>query len=407
MELRDNAYAALAAMIVLTMLGIFTGGVIFFVALAALALVFVADYCMIKLMARQIKRELIIIKSLSERTVSPGSTAILMIKLMFSRGLPLTLLISQPMDDTIVSEPLEETVRLSRRMIKESFLKLTPMKYGDLTLGPLKLTAVSLLFRDTLFLGTEETLRVRPDVGQSVSGLDEILKEYENQREVPTFLLMDTDSSMEAGEGPSSLDRAIDVGSRIARGPYADNENLGLLCFSRSGIARIVPTSEGRTEAFTDALANIKPEREQRAGNRPTSLSLEDLYAAGVSFDSVSGHAALQPIFEKTLAEYAAKIDNDGFSCAVRQAIQATPCNMIVITNLSMGLASLLNGIRLSGFHGCSISVILTPRMWPEDDKLMDTEKRYHEHAEIEDAIAKLRASSIKVHKYSPETDTA
>ncbi len=409
MELRDNAYAALVAMIVLTMLGIFTGGVIFFAATAVLALVFAVDYCRVKLMAGQVKRELIIIKSLPESIVSPGSAVILSIKLMFSRGLPLTLLVSQPMDDTIASEPLEEKVRLSRHMIKESFLKLTPTKYGDLTLGPLKLTVMSLLFRYSLFLGTEETLRVRPDIIQYASGMDEILKEYEHQREVPTFLLIDTDSSMEAGEAPSSLDRAIDLGSRLASGIYADNKNLVLLCFSRSGIARIVANGEGQAEVFRDALANIKPDSSQRTGNRPASRSLEELYQEGVIFDSVSGHATLGPILEKTLTEYAAKIDDDGFSCAVRQAIQAADarCNMIVITNLSMGLASLLNGVRLAAFHECAISVMLTPRMWPEDDRLMDTEKRYHEHAEIEEAIVKLRACSIKVHKYSPETDTA
>lgn len=404
MELRDNAYAALVAMIVLTMLGIFTGGVIFFATTAVLALVFAIDYCRIKLMTRQVKRELIIIKSLPESIVSPGSTVILSIKLMFSRGLPLTLLVSQP---TIASEPLEEKVSLSRRMIKESFLKLTPTKYGDLTLGPLKLAVMSLLFRYSLFLGTEETLRVRPDVSQYASGMDEILKEYEHQREVPTFLLIDTDSSMEAGKAPSSLDRAIDLGSRLASGIYADNKNLGLLCFSRSGIARIVANGENGAEAFRDALANIKPDSGQITGNRPASRSLEELYHEAVIFDSVTRHATLQPIFEKTLTEYAAKIDDDGFSCAVRQAIRATPCNMIVITNLSMGLASLLKGIRLAAYHECTISVMLTPRMWPEDDRLMDTEKRYHEHAEIEEAIVKLRACSIKVHKYSPETDTA
>ncbi len=69
MELRDNAYAVIAATILLITLGIFTGGVIFFAVTVGLALIFAADYCRIKLMARQVRRELIIIKSLSERKI--------------------------------------------------------------------------------------------------------------------------------------------------------------------------------------------------------------------------------------------------------------------------------------------------------------------------------------------------
>ncbi|HEY3422763.1 MAG TPA: hypothetical protein VGK13_06350, partial [Methanocellaceae archaeon] len=328
-------------------------------------------------------------------------------KVMFSRGLPLTLLVSQPLDNTVSSEPIEERVSLSRRMIKESFVKLTPAKYGDITLGPLKLSAVSLLYRDTLYLGNEETLRVRPDIGQASTGLDEIVIEYGHRQGVPTFFLVDTDPSMGAGDGPSSLDLAIDLGARLAAGMYADDESPGLLCFSRPGIVRLVAAGELDAEAFQGALANLKPDRDQTTGNRPASRSLQDLYEEGVMFDNAAGHAALQPIFEKTLAEYAANIEDDGFSRAISQVIQATaaPCNIIVVTNLSMGLASLLNGIRLASFHACSPSVILMPRLWPEDDELMDKEKRYHEHAEIEEALVKLRAGSIKVHKYSPEAD--
>ncbi len=316
------------------------------------------------------------------------------------------LLVSQPLDNTITSEPPEETVRLSRRMIKESFLRLTPAKYGDFALGPLKLTAMSLLFRETIFLGNEEILRVCPDISQTADGTDEILQGYLHKQDVPTFLLIDTGSSMEAGEGPSSLDRAIDLSARLASGLYTDHKNPGLLCFSRQS-ARIVVTGEARADAFLDALANIKPDRGQGTGNRPASRSLQDLYDVAATFDQAVGQAAMGPILEKTLTEYAANIDDDGFSRAVSQAIQAAavPCDLIVVTNLSMGLASLQNGIRLASFHGCSTSVILTPRLWPDDDELMDKEKRYHEHAEIEEAIVKLKAGAINVHKYSPEAD--
>ncbi len=152
-------------------------------------------------------------------------------------------------------------------------------------------------------------------------------------------------------------------------------------------------------------LANIKPDHDHPAGERPASRSLQDLYEQGVAFDSSAGHAALGPIFEKTLTEYAANIDDDGFSRAVRQVIQSspTPCHMFVITNLSIGMASLLNGIRLANFHECRISVILTPRTWPEENDLMDMERRYREYAEMREAIAKLRTGSITVHEYCPE----
>ncbi len=397
MELRDNAYAAIGAMIVSALLGIFTGGYIFFAVPVALLLLFAADYYRIRLMARQITRELIIIKSLSEPRISPGDTVLLTIKLMFSRGLALKLLVSQPLDDTIDVEPSQETVPLSRRMIKETYFTLTPKKYGDFSIGPLKLTAESLLFRDTLFSGTEETLAVRPDVGQDTGELDAILNEDVHQRDMPTYFLMDTDPSMADGDGRSSLDCAIDLITRL----YVYHQPSGLLCFSRPGIVKSIEPGE----AFPDALANIRTDRDHPASERPVSRSLHDLYEQGAAFDDVAGHAALRPIFEKTLAEYAANIDADGFSRAVRQVIEtaATPSHMIVITNLSMGMAGLLNGIQLANFHGCTISVILTPRTWPGENDLMDIEKRYREYEEMREAIAKLRADSIKVHEYCPD----
>lgn len=395
MELRDNAYAAIAAMIVSTISGIVTGSPIFFVAPAVLILLFAADYGRIRLMARQIGRDLIIIKGLSGPRTSPGSTVLLTIKLMFSRGLPLNLLVSQPVDDTIAAEPSQETVRLSRRMIKESYFKLTPRKYGDYNIGPLKLTAESLLFRDTILSGTEETLAVRPDIGEP----DAIPEEYGHQPGIPTYFLMDTDPSMAYGDGRSSMDCAIELATRLS----IDHRPAGLLCFSRTGVVRRIATDVGDT--FPDALANIRPDGDHPVSGRPVSRSLHDLYEQGAAFDAAAGHAALRPIFEKTLAEYAANIDSDGFSRAVQQVIESapTPSHMVVITNLSMGMASLLNGIRLASFHGCTISVILTPRTWPGDNDPMDIEKRYREYAEMREAIAKLRADSIQVHEYCPD----
>ncbi len=245
MELRDNAYAAIVAMIVSTLLGIVTGGVIFFAAPVLLILLFAADYYRIRLMARQVRRELIIIKSLSERRTSPGSGVLLTIKLMFSRGIPLKIHVSQPLDDTITAEPQQEMVQLSRRMIKESYFELTPTKYGDFTIGALKLAAESLLFRDTLFQGTEETLEVRPDVADGSVALDAILNEYDHLRDVPTYFLVDTDPSMAAGSGRSSLDCAIDLGTRLVSGLGADHRPSGLFCFSRPGVVKQIATDKG------------------------------------------------------------------------------------------------------------------------------------------------------------------
>ncbi len=96
---------------------------------------------------------------------------------------------------------------------------------------------------------------------------------------------------------------------------------------------------------------------------------------------------------EETLNERLLNVKMDGFVRAITKASQSTgsPCQVVVITNLSMGIDSLLNGIRIAGYYGHSVSVVLTPHIWYQDNELIDMEKFYEQYLEIKDHISRIR----------------
>jgi uncharacterized protein (DUF58 family) len=458
MELKDNLFAAIAASILLLFGGYVIGSVILLTAFAAMLALITLDYINIWLKARSIKRNLVVTRSFSRKEISPGSDADLTVDLTYMRGLPLKLHISQPLNDTIISEPLPADVKLSAGSRQVLHIRLKPTKYGDHYAGPLKIVADSLLFKDTRSVGGEEKLEVRPAMGQparrpnamrhgddgyshaiekviekrggsdfsgvrryeagdnlkhidwSLSNSHQgiVVREYEDERTLPVFYLLDVDASMAPGNGRSSLEEAIELTIKLIDRTLADSEGVGLLCFSRTDVVQSVSSGGGRHQAerFKDALSKIKP-NDGAYPIRPASASMRDLQEIGRAFDEAAGKDVLGPILEETLTEYEANINKDGFSRAILTVVRSSkkPCNIVVMTNLSMGMASLLNGIRLAKYYGHSISVILMSRVWYTEKELTDIDTHDDKYLEIKEAVARLRARSIKVSEIGPDKD--
>jgi uncharacterized protein (DUF58 family) len=420
MEFTDNAYAAIAATTLLLLAGIATGGMILYAVCAALILLIAIDCLRLWLMARSAKQRLAVSRSLSDNNIFPGSKTMLTIKFTYPGGPLSKLHIVQTLDATILAYPLPATVQLSRGSNRELSTVLTPTKCGNFILAPLTVEMGSLLFRKALRMGGEEKLTVIPAIGISApvneprpthhqhgrpgdaldrviekhggvdfSGLKRyevgddirrvdwsisnradvlVIKEYEDERPLPTFFLIDVDPSMAPEGARSNLESAVDLTTKLVDRMLLDNEGLGLIGFSRSDIVKFIQNGTGRhqAEAFRNALLSIKPEGTDVHSSPPVSVSLQEMYVMGLAFDDAAGHEVLGPILEETLARHQANIRDDGFSRAIVKAIKSskTPCSIIVMTNLSMGMASLLNGIRLVKYYGHSISVILMPNVW-------------------------------------------
>jgi hypothetical protein len=110
-----------------------------------------------------------------------------------------------------------------------------------------------------------------------------------------------------------------------------------------------------------------------------------ELYEVGQAFEA----EAWKPILDETLRNYPANSIYDGFMQAINTAIGSSkePCQIIVVTGLSMGLLSLMNGIRLARYHGHFVSVILF-----DSSGGLDAERK----ALLESALRRLRAQSLK-----------
>jgi hypothetical protein len=213
---------------------------------------------------------------------------------------------------------------------------------------------------------------------------------------------------MAFGNEHSSLHAAIELAIKLIDRTLADCEGVGLTCFSRTDVVQQVTSGTGRHQAnkFKDVLSKIKP-KEGAYPIRPAAASMKDLQEIGYVFDDAAGKDVLGPVLKETLTAYEANINKDGFSQAIQKvaSLSKKPSNLVVITNLSMGMASLLNGIRLAKYHGHSVSVILMSHVWYGETEPTDIDKHYDKYLEIKEAVARLKARSIKVSEIGTDQD--
>lgn len=176
-----------------------------------------------------------------------------------------------------------------------------------------------------------------------------------------------------------------------------DNERMGIVCFSRDDITQYQRIGMGRDHAASlkNILSSVKPV-ESSGVDHLGSASVQELRLVGRAFGDAG---VLDSVIDETLKGYMANIKKDGLSQAVLRVSQSSTaaCNLVILTNLSMGMTSLLNGIRIANYYGHSVSVVLTPNIWYEGKDLADPGRYYEQYAELKDAMLKLRRYSVKI----------
>ena len=456
MEPKDSALAAFSVLLIFLILWYWVGGPVFILSSAAILLAILFDYYRLWSKKSMIRRCLVVKRSFSWKVSPPSHRIHLYLGLTNKSRSLLRLSVYQPLDASLSPGPQPDVGSLAPLSENRFSIDLMPSKYGDFSLRPLEVSFGSSLFRDTLLFDDEAKLAVRVPIGQFLSRLnvisrnqgkyslimeklmekgpgsdfsnvrqympgdsiknidwimtlrsgDLIVREYENERTMPMIFLIDVDESMESGSGPSELRSTVKfVASTIDR-LVIDSERAGLVCFSRDDVVYSLRPGMGvgHLAKMREMLSTVKPIKGS-GFYRQTFISVQGLYEAGRDIDLAAGTSLLEPIIGETMKDYAANIRDDGFARAVLKAIQSSRgrCNLVIMTNLSMGLASLMNGIRLADYYGHSVSVILTPHIWYKEKGLVDTEKYYEGYMEIKDAIKKLKARSIQVTDLGPD----
>jgi hypothetical protein len=96
---------------------------------------------------------------------------------------------------------------------------------------------------------------------------------------------------------------------------------------------------------------------------------------------------------------FAADADDCGFEDAVRLVCRSVDrrCRIVVLTNLSMGMISLANGIRLAQYYDHAITLVLTPHLWFDKEIQADAEGFYHRYRELKEVESKIRSMKVNV----------
>lgn len=430
MELRQSAPPLLAATLALLILALATGAPLFYAALAILATLIAWDATKLYLAASSLGGDLAISSSLSRHDLYPGMHATYTIEAAYHGRMPGIVLTLSPLPDgPPAARPAPAEIVLRRGGACSRTAELMPEKPGDYAVGPVRVRVASRMFAAVHDAGEPLRLRVRLPIGEHVrrqgagmghrrsaaawggpvekrrghdfSGVRQympgdrvknvdwaltsragglVVREFEAERTEPVYLLVDL--------SPSTFEAAIASAAALFDRQLVEGERTGLICFSRSGIVEHVRMGMGREHVrrLSDALSRMRP-AEDAAGAGPNASAME-LYAAGRAIRDAAGVDALRPVIEETLGGYIANVREDGFIRAVLAASRdaGAPCEVRVVTGLSMGLLCLTYGLRLARYYGHGAAVMA---LLPADD---GEHRLARERAE-----GKLRALSVKI----------
>jgi uncharacterized protein (DUF58 family) len=238
-----------------------------------------------------------------------------------------------------------------------------------------------------------------------------VVRDFEDERTLPLLILIDVDPSMNRGTTKTELESAVELATLVASRVLLDNERVGLASFSRSDITSYQSPAGGKDQmsyirAALSSLKAVEGDNSSRSGF-PT---LEEAEAVRRMFDRTAAEPVISPVLGETMRQFSANVREDGFVKAMAQASQSTgtPCNIVVITNLSMGVASLLSGSRIATYYGHNVAVALTPHIWYDSAEIADPEKCFDRYRQAKEMISRLRGRKIAVVELSacekPET---
>jgi hypothetical protein len=445
MELKESAYLFIGSFALFLTLGYITASVIFFFSSAILLSLIALDYALLRYRLALARRHITVHCSLSHKERAPGRQGRLEADIAYSGPRRLMLSLSILADEGISVGSLPGRISLSPGLPVKLAVTLTPWMCGEYSVGPAIGSVETMLLKASFPLGERLAMGVRLPIGRQYlrpnsihhhdryfivgdvtmdkkSGSDffgirnyvpgdnirridwtrtikyrsVIIKEFESMRSLPTFFLMDV--SIAGRNGEPGISPGMQTASTVIDKLLSDTEPVGLICFSQDDIVHYARPDIGRShiQGLKKALSEVRS-IDPIDSVRQNPLQLQELYDLGKEYDKSIGHRVLEPLFEETLRAYSANIRDDGFARAIRKAIEAADgeYNIIVITALSMGMASLSNSLRLASYYGHHVTVILVPPAQHNDDTLAYAA-----------AASKLRSRSINVMVVQPGETT-
>jgi uncharacterized protein (DUF58 family) len=445
MELKSGATALSAASLLFLALAALTGGIVFYAAFAAAAIAFAVDFCRYASAWYSLTKKLRVDRLLSRTDLLLGSSLTVTYGLDYSGRRAILLQCRQPVDQTMdVKEDAIGIDLLPGR--QELTFTITPASRGKYVIGRLHMGFESFFFRGTLAAGAGDTITVYPPItvrpgrtagrssgrlaggeairegsgtdfsrlreytpGDSIRHVDWartskygdlVVKDFEDVRSMPVFLLIDVDSSMETKAARNELDSAIDLATVLSGRVLLENERIGAACFSSSDVTAFLPLAGGqpqmaRLRQFLASAQAVRGTVEPREGGP----ALQDAMAARKAFGKGAGLEAFGDLMDEAIRQFTVNVKEDGLIKAIFKVSRASgvPCHIIIATNLSMGLSSLLNGIRIARYYGHNVTVALTPHIWYEPPEGLDAERYYRKYREAADNIACLRSQKVEV----------
>ncbi|HEY3274472.1 MAG TPA: DUF58 domain-containing protein [Methanocella sp.] len=448
MELKDAAIALGGITVILLAMGLFTNGLVFYaaslIALAALAI----DLIGYQLLIGDLKRNLTVTRGLSARQVLLGTSITITYDLDYdgSRDVPLTCV--QPVDGgyTVDDPVLLFNMYPGRQSIT---FAARPYCRGTCAIEGLRMMVESRLFRGTMIAGGESKINVYVPMGQDRTGTDTrrgrvhrlslpgsealrrgsgsdfshirdftpgdstrnidwarssrsptlIVRDFEDEHTLPLMVLIDVDPSMDTGTTKTELESAVELAAILASQVLLENERMGIACFSRSDVTGYRPPAGGKAQmAYIRNMLSAVKAVEGDSTPRTGLPTLQEADAVRRMFSEAAKESGVASIMEETIRQFGVNVREDGFIKAIARASQSTgtPCSIVVITNLSMGLTSLLNGIRIATYYGHNVSVALTPHIW-YDGGSDNPEKCFDRYRQAKDTISRLRGSRVTV----------
>lgn len=446
MESKSGAPGIAGASIALLVLGTVTGGGYFFAfGAAGLAIVAVDGlYCVWR--AADLERNLRVRRSISRSELLLGSKLHITYRFDYAGRKGHRLQIEQLASPFLEDGEPRRTFDM-RPGASELTFTVIPVRRGVHILGGLRMAAESLLFRNTVVAcGDEQVLvytlpgrtpvrasdpralpiyilarRTQPGSGPDFAGMRDfspggnvkhidwarstrsrtlVAKDFEDTCPLPLFLLLDVDASMETGKPKTELDSAVKLVTMLAVSAMQDNERVGLVCFSRSDITAWLPPAGGQehTTRFRKILACARGVKDVKAP-RTSEASIRQASAALQVLEKGAGPIAANAVIEEAIGRFTFNVREDGFIKAISRAAQSAgaPCNIAVITNLSMGIDSLVSGVCRARYAGHHISIILTPHVRYDSGEDTSAREVLEAHRESREAIRRLRSMGVQV----------
>jgi len=446
MELKDRALVLICSAALLLALGIFTDSIVFYIIVSILAAAIVADNLYYRYLIRDLRRHLHVAKQTLQKEQLLGSHILLDYRLEYTGKRSLRLHCVQLLDQTLVADHPEREILL-KNGIQHILFDIRPSRRGQYVVPGLRMTLESWLFRGAVTGGgdspvninialkrvsTNASMRnsVRSSLiaggeatrhgagsdfssirgyqpGDSIKNIDWarssksdtlIVRDFEDVRTLPVFLLIDIDASMQTGAPESELDSAIEIGVSISNSVLLDNERVGLACFTGKDVVRFMPlgSSKDHQARLINQFLTLNVANE--ALDRPSMPMIHLVVSARNAFEGSTDLEGLRLVMGDAIDRFSANVREDGlFKAVSRASLAGTQCHIIVITNLSMGIQSLLHGVRIARYNGHRVTVIVTPHIWFDSVENTDPGRIYEMYQDTRAIVTTLRSLHVNV----------